>query len=106
MNLTTMTSLKFTGEITLDEVYSTNKSTIHNSILQAISKVYLDQEINEIQVIKISINEVEYLINLQRSKFKVAIQNLISFFEEIEEYEKCQLCLNIINELNQKKEAI
>lgn len=102
-----MTSLKFTGEITLDEVYSKNKDTIHNSILQAIKTVYLDLKINEIQVIKISINEVEYSINLDRSKFKVALQNVIPFFEEREEYEKCQLCLDMINELvDQKKEAI
>jgi hypothetical protein len=50
-------------------------------------------------VIKISINESEYTINLSRDKFISGLEGAISFYEACEEYEKCAECLKIINTL-------
>jgi hypothetical protein len=50
-------------------------------------------------VIKISINESEYTINLSRDKFISGLEGAISFYEACEEYEKCAECLKIINAL-------
>ena len=98
-----MASLKFTGEISLEEVYSQNRDLIYDSLVKSIQGVYLDPKINDIQVVKIEINNLEYSIKLDRNKFVVALENVIAFYEELEEYEKCQNCLDIITELNKKK---
>jgi hypothetical protein len=50
-------------------------------------------------VIKISINESEYTINLSRDKFVSGLEGAISFYESCEEYEKCADCLKIITAL-------
>jgi hypothetical protein len=97
-----MTSLKFNGDISLEEVYSQNREIICDSLLKSIFEVYTDNSIKEIDVVKISINEVEYLITLGRTKFVSALEQAISFYENREEYEKCQECLNIITELKKK----
>lgn len=97
-----MASLKFNGEITLEEVFSQNKSFIYDKVITAIGKSYKDLKINETPIIQISINEIEYSINLNRDKYLGALESAISFYEKTEEYEKCQLCLNIISELTKK----
>jgi hypothetical protein len=52
-----------------------------------------------VTVIKISINESEYTINLSRDKFVSGLEGAISFYESCEEYEKCADCLKIITAL-------
>lgn len=97
-----MASLKFKGDITLDQVFNQHKSTIYDRLVEEIKLVYEDSSINEITVIHIELNSVEYSINLTRNKFISGLESAISFYENVEEYEKCQICLNIITQL--KKE--
>jgi hypothetical protein len=101
-----MASLKFKGEITLDEVFSQNKIFIYDNVLASIEKSYKNLKIDETHVVQISINEIEYSIKLSRDKYVGALEGAILFYESAEEYEKCQLCLNIINELTKKTVAI
>ena len=100
-----MTSLKFNGDITLDEVFNTNKSIIYDSVLKRIQESYSDLKILEVKVITIEINDIEYSINLAREKFIGSLENAISFYVTLEEYEKCQLCVDIIAEIKSKKKA-
>jgi hypothetical protein len=60
-----------------------------------------------VTVIKISINETDYTINLSRDKFVSGLEGAITFYESVEEYEKCAECLGIINTIkkNNKTEA-
>ena len=97
-----MTSLKFTGEVSLEEIYAQNKSIIYDSLFKSIKKSYKNETVQEIEVIKISINEIEYSIKLGRDRFIPSLESIISFYEETEEYEKCQTCLNMILELKKK----
>ena len=94
-----MTSLKFTGEVSLEEIYAQNKSIIYDSLFKSIKKSYKNKSVQEIEVIKISINDIEYSIKLNREKFISSLESIISFYEETEEYENCQTCLNMIDEL-------
>lgn len=98
-----MTSLKFSGDVTLDDVFNQNKITIYDNVLKAISEAYRDTSIDEVKVITIEINQVEYSINLARSKFISSLENAIHFYEKLEFYEKCQACLDIITKLKPKK---
>ena len=101
-----MASLKFNGEITLEEVFSQNKIFIYDNVLSAIEKNYKDADIDESHVVQISINSIEYSIKLSRDKYIGALEGAIIFYEKSEAYEKCQLCLNIINEITKKTVTI
>jgi len=94
-----MKILKFQGDIGLDEVFNRHKIEIYDNLLTSIKNHYLDKDNFEVTVIKISINESEYTINLSRDKFISGLEGAISFYETCEEYEKCADCLTIINAL-------
>jgi len=94
-----MKILKFQGDIGLDEVFNRHKIEIYDNLLHSIKTHYLDEDHSEVTVIKISINESEYTINLSRDKFISGLEGAISFYEIHEEYEKCAECLKIINAL-------
>lgn len=94
-----MTSLRFKGDITLDEVFDHHRIAIYDRVVEAIKNSYQDPSIPEVKVVNIEINETEYSINLARAKFIGGLESAMSAYEKIEEYEKCQLCLDIIKEL-------
>ncbi len=94
-----MKILKFQGDIGLDDVFNRHKIEIYDNLLQSIKNHYLDENHSEVTVIKISINESEYTINLSRDKFISGLEGAISFYESCEEYEKCAECLKIITAL-------
>jgi len=100
-----MKILKFQGDIGLDEVFNHHKIEIYDNLLLSIKNHYLDKNYSEVTVIKISINESEYTINLSREKFISGLEGAISFYESCEEYEKCAECLKIINALKQNNKA-
>ncbi len=100
-----MRNLKFQGDIALDEVFNSHKIEIYDNILASIGDHYLDESLTEVTIVKISINEIEYTINLSRDKFISALGGAISFYESFEEYEKCAKCLKIINTLKNTIEA-
>lgn len=95
--------LKFQGNIDLDEVYDRHKIEIYDNLLKSISESYLDETKKEVTVVRISINDVEYTINLSREKFITGLMGAIKCYEAFEEYEKCAECLKIINALKNKK---
>jgi hypothetical protein len=97
-----MGTLIFNGEITLDQAFSQNKDIIYNKVFSEIEKHYLDAAINTVHIINISINENDYTINLPRTKFVSALNNARKFYEKIEDYEKCQVCVDITNKLIEK----
>lgn len=94
-----MKILKFQGDIGLDDVFNRHKIEIYDNLLQSIKTHYLDENHSEVTVIKISINESDYTINLSRDKFISGLEGAISFYESCEEYEKCAECLKIITAL-------
>jgi hypothetical protein len=91
--------LKFQGDIGLDEVFNRHKIEIYDNLFKSIRDNYLDKKKGEITVVKISINETEYTINLSRDKFISGLEGAIVFYESQEEYEKCAECLKIITAL-------
>lgn len=98
-----MKILKFQGDIGLDDVFNRHKIEIYDNLLQSIKNHYQDNTYFEVEVIKISINESEYTINLSRDKFISGLEGAITFYESCEEYEKCADCLTIINALKKNK---
>jgi hypothetical protein len=98
-----MKILKFQGDIGLDDVFNRHKIEIYDNLLQSIKNHYQDNNYLEVEVIKISINESEYTINLSRDKFISGLEGAITFYESCEEYEKCADCLTIINALKKNK---
>ncbi len=96
-----MKILKFQGDIGLDEVFNRHKIEIYDNLLSSIQTHYLDKNNSEVTVIKISINESEYTIDLSRDKYISGLEGAISFYESCEEYEKCAECLKIINILKE-----
>lgn len=93
-----MASLKFNGE-TLEEVFNLHQITICDKTVEEICANYKDASINEIKIFSIILDNIEYNINLSRSKYIGSLENAIFFYKKSEAYEKCQLCLNIIDEL-------
>ena len=86
-------------DIDIDQLFSEYKLEIYSSVLDSIKENYRKDEIEEINVVKISTQSKEYSINLTRDKFIASLNRCISFFEPMEEYEKCQECINIINDI-------
>jgi hypothetical protein len=99
-----MKILKFKGNIELEEVFNLHKSEIYDNLYQSIEKCYLDLSKTEANIIKISINEFDYTINLTRDKFINGLEGALTYYESIEEYEKCAKCLAIINNLKKISE--
>ena len=97
-----MKLLKFTGDISLDQAFDQNKDVIYDNVLEKIQESYQDETVDEVKVITIEINNVEYSINLARVKFVSSLENAIAHYEKIELYEKCQVCLDIIREIKSK----
>lgn len=93
-----MVALEFTGNITLDEIFKQNRKLIYDQVYLSISKNLSSDGVN---VIKISINEIDYSIFLEKSKFIGALTNAIKFYEsdEQQEYELCKKCIDLIAEL-------
>jgi hypothetical protein len=100
-----MKTLKFQGDIGLDEVFNQHKIEIYDNLLRSIGCSYQDNSKNEVTIVKISINEIEYTINLSREKFVKGLEGAITFYESCEEYEKCAECLKIINALKKNNET-
>ena len=98
-----MQNLKYNGDISLDRIFSDNRQLIYGQILEAIDKSYLDPNLEITPIIKITINDDEYAINLTRDRFINSLEKVIKFYEETEEYEKCAKCVVIINHLTQNK---
>lgn len=101
-----MKSLNFNGDITLEEVFNEHKSLIYDSVVSSITEHLSSTDTTDIPIIRITINKTEYSINLGRDKFERSLEQAISFYEELEEYEKCQLCLEIKDTLKKNKEFI
>ncbi len=98
-----MTLLKYSGDISPKEIYSQNKYKITCLIFRAIQENYLDLTKDEIEVIKLEINDYTHTINISRKKYIPALRNAINLFEMREEYEKCKECLEIVQALSKKK---
>jgi hypothetical protein len=99
-----MKSLKFNGDITLEEVFNEHKALIYDSVVHSIKENLSSSNSDDVPIIGITINQVEYSINLGRDKFDRSLAQAISFYEELEEYEKCQMCLTLKQELKKNKE--
>lgn len=95
-----MKKLEFLGEITLEEIYEQNKELIYSSFITEIQKVANDLSIKRIEVMEFKKNGVKFAIDLKRDQFNSALNSAIDFFIEVESYEKCKECKDLINELN------
>ena len=98
-----MRKLQFTGDVTIDQIFEDYKREIYDNVINSIQENYMNYEIDEINVVKISVQSKDYSINLTRDKFITSLNRCISFFEETEEYEKCQVCVDIITNIDNKK---
>lgn len=96
--------LLFNDDIAIDQIFNDYKMEIYRNVLYSIKENYKKDEIIEVNVVKISTQSKEYSINLTRDKFIVSLNKCISFFEPLEEYEKCQECINIINDIKKQKQ--
>lgn len=96
-----MQNLKYSGDISLDTIFNDNRQLIYGQIFEAIDKSYLDPNLEITPIIKITINDDEYAINLTRDRFIPSLEKVIKFYEDIEEYEKCAKCVVIINHLTE-----
>lgn len=99
-----MKILKFQGDIGLDEIFNRHKIEIYDNILNSIKAHYLDGGNSQVSVVKISINEAVYTIDLARDKFISGLEGAITFYESCEEYEKCAECLKIITVLKKNQQ--
>jgi len=98
-----MRKLQFTGDVTIDQIFEDYKREIYDNVIKSIQENYMHYEIDEINVVKITVQSKDYSINLTRDKFIASLNRCISFFEETEEYEKCQVCVNMITDIDNKK---
>lgn len=97
-----MTTLQFEENLTLPDIFKRYKKEILESVIESIKKNYENREINEINVVKINSGSNKYSINLTRDKFIETLNRCIDFFVELEMYEYCQECVNIIRALQEK----
>lgn len=99
-------TIKISKDIPIDQILKEYEYEIFNSALDSMSKNYKNFDIEEINVINIQTESIDYNISLTRSKFKLWLNKCMSFFETLEEYEKCQICVNILSYLDQNNKKI
>lgn len=100
-----MKTIEFNGAITLDEIFENHKKIIYDSLIESIQED-LENPSSQVTIIKIAVNEKEYTINLGRNRFLKSLNSARIFYETLEDYEKCQDCVNLSNKLKSKNIAI
>jgi hypothetical protein len=95
-----MSKLQFHGKLTVEQLFVQYRWQIYDNIIKSICANYKDPKIDKIEVVEISTGDTKYPIILSRDKFTEWLNRCIDFFEELEEYEKCQTCVNIIHDIN------
>lgn len=98
-----MTTLQINDDMTIDDIFNDYKKEIYESVLKSIKENYRNREIKEINVVKINTQSKIYSINLSKGKFVTILNKCIDFFIELEMYELCQECVDIIQEIEEEK---
>lgn len=105
-----MKSVLIDTETTIDEYLSDNKELVYSEILNAIGDSYMDNDISSINVLEIfSKDSTSLKLEIEREDWIKSIDRTRIFFEkpDIEEYEKCATCVNILSYLrNNEKTSI
>lgn len=96
-------TIKFSEDMSIDQLLIDYEIELHNSVFNAIKENFKDTEKSEINVVNISMQTRNYTINVSREKFKRWLNQCKTFFEKREEYEKCQECVDMINNLKNNK---
>jgi hypothetical protein len=94
-----MKTLKYSGDISFDEVFTNNRWVIYESLIMAIDLNLAGDNRRVIDVITIDINKVEYNISLSSDRFISGLNSAIEYFKQFEEYEKCAKCLSLIKKI-------
>lgn len=95
-----MIPLKFTGNISMEEIFTNHKTDIYDKVVEAIVKAHGDSTVDKVEVMTLTINDLEYTIDLSKDNFISSLESAIAVYETTEEYEKCQLCINLIKKIN------
>lgn len=92
--------LEILEHVPLDTALSENKNIVYDAILESIEKSYMEKPI-EIKVLELNIGGVSSSLTIEEKDYIPALKNALSYFEkpEVEQYEKCSRCINIINYL-------
>jgi hypothetical protein len=80
----------------VDDFLERKRDPINRAILVAI-KLMIKLEMEVVPVF--AVEDVEVIFNLSRDEAKENMENYISYFTEIEEYENCRLLLNLKTKL-------
>lgn len=96
-------TIKFNEDLSIESILKDYELEIYNSILNSIKENFRECEKSEINVVNISMQTLNYTVNLPRNKVVKWLNTCISFYEKLEEYEKCQECVDIIDEIQNNK---
>ena len=94
-----MNKLQFDGDITINQIFQDHRNEIYDNVLKAVKNNYQNREISEIFVVSITTKSKTHDITLIRDNFIISLNKCIEFFESTEEFEKCQSCIDIINDI-------
>lgn len=95
-----MSKLKFQGEFTVEKLFTQYKWEIYDNIIKSIRENHKNPLIQEVEIVEITTRDTRYPIILSRERFVDSLNKCIEFFEALEEYERCQACVDIINDIN------
>lgn len=86
---------------TLGNFLVQNKDVVYTALLDSIEKEYLDSSSSVVDILQINSNSETTQITLLRDDWIKGLNKAIKYFEkpEIEQYEKCKRCLDIIDHL-------
>jgi hypothetical protein len=79
--------------MTLYEFLNDNQTKINDVTLEAIKKC-LDSDLDELTFMKVKPDNQIYTI--RRPAFKKFLNSAISYYEEVEMYEKCSECVDLL----------
>lgn len=103
-----MSKLQFQGQLTVEELFVRYRWEIYNNIVKSIKSNYKDPTVDQVEIVEISSfgEDPPTVIILTKDKFKEWLNKCIEFFEPLEEYEKCQECVNIIRDMSKNNKKI
>ncbi len=74
-----MQQLRFNGDITLEQVFQDYRTEVYDNLVKAIAE-NLEEEVEQVTVLVVGINNIDYTVNLTKDKFVTSLRSALAHF--------------------------
>ena len=88
------------SESDFEDFLNENKEWYYNTCFTQVSGSYHNQDVESVEIVTIRFEdtpESEYFISVNRDDYDLNLSYCLTYFEEVEDYEKCSQIHELIN---------